>query len=189
MITGTPIDLRGNALYAAGGDTSRAKASAPFALTIKPSLGTITSISPVSGVQGATVPVTINGTNFAQGATVTVTNSANNAGVTVSNVVVASATQINATFTIASGAPLRPGGSRPFSTSAGATPPAVFTVLPAAPVLTSITPAIGAVGASVTVTLAGNNFVAAATVRVHVSGVTATNVSMTSASPDPQRPW
>ena len=181
LITGTPINLGATPFTLQVVDASGAKASAPFALTIKPSLGTITSISPVSGVQGATVPVTINGTNFAQGATVTVTNSANNAGVTVSNVVVASATQINATFTIASGAPLGPDNVT-VSTSAGATPPAVFTVLPAAPVLTSITPAIGAVGTSVTVTLAGNNFVAGATVQVSVSGVTATNVSVTSAT-------
>jgi streptogramin lyase len=181
LITGTPITSGATPFTLQVVDASGARTSAPFALTIKPSLGTITSISPVSGVQGTTVPVTINGTNFAQGATVTVTNSTNNAGVTVSNVVVASATQIDATFTIASGAPLGPDNVT-VSTSAGATPPAVFTVLPAAPVLTSITPAIGAVGTSVTVTLAGNNFVAGATVQVSVNGVTATNVSVTSAT-------
>ena len=63
---------------------------------------TLTSISPASGVQGSTVPVTLTGTDFVAGATVAVSNP----GVAVSNVVVVSGTQITATFTIGAGAAL-----------------------------------------------------------------------------------
>jgi hypothetical protein len=60
---------------------------------------TVTSVAPNQGAQGATVPVTINGSGFVSGASVSV-----GAGITVSNVVVGSATQITATLTIASAA-------------------------------------------------------------------------------------
>jgi glucose/arabinose dehydrogenase/subtilisin family serine protease len=64
---------------------------------------TVGSVSPNQGAAGATVPVTINGSGFAAGATLNV-----GAGITVSNVVVGSATQLTATLTIASGAALGP---------------------------------------------------------------------------------
>jgi hypothetical protein len=57
----------------------------------------LTSISPATGVQGTGVPVSLTGANFVSGATVAV----GNPGITVSGVTVVSATQINATFTIA----------------------------------------------------------------------------------------
>jgi len=61
---------------------------------------TVTSISPSQGAQGATVPVTINGSGFVAGAVVNISAT----GVTVSNVSVGSATQLTATLVIASGA-------------------------------------------------------------------------------------
>ena len=61
----------------------------------------VTSIAPIQGAQGASVPVTINGSGFVAGATVSV-----GAGITVSNVSVGSAAQITATLTIATGAAL-----------------------------------------------------------------------------------
>jgi subtilisin family serine protease len=56
----------------------------------------VTTVSPASGAQGATVPVTVTGTSFVTGATLNVGE-----GVTVSNVAVPSATQLTATLAIA----------------------------------------------------------------------------------------
>ena len=63
----------------------------------------LTSLTPNAAARGATVNVTLNGTNFATPATVTVQGSA----VTVSNVVVASPTTITATFRVSRSAARR----------------------------------------------------------------------------------
>ncbi len=70
--------------------------TASINVTLAP-VPTLTTIAPASGVQGATAPVTLTGTNFVSGATVAV----NNPGIAVSAVNVVSATQITVTFTIA----------------------------------------------------------------------------------------
>jgi hypothetical protein len=61
---------------------------------------TLRSVSPASGMQGASVAVTLTGTNFVSGATVSV----DNIGVTVSSVTLVSPTQITAVFSIAAAA-------------------------------------------------------------------------------------
>jgi hypothetical protein len=60
------------------------------------------SVTPPQGVQGATVPVTLTGSNFATGATLTLSGT----GIIVGNVAVPSATQLTATLTVACGATL-----------------------------------------------------------------------------------
>jgi glucose/arabinose dehydrogenase len=60
---------------------------------------TVTSIGPNQGAAGATVPVTVNGTQFAVGAALSV-----GAGITVTNVIVVSDTRLTATLTIGGGA-------------------------------------------------------------------------------------
>jgi hypothetical protein len=103
---------------------------ATFGITL--AAPSITSITPSSGVQGASVPITINGTNFVSGATVAVANP----GVTVSNVVVASAVQITATFAIASGAST--GNTNVTVTTSGGTSPAASFSVTAATAFTPI---------------------------------------------------
>jgi subtilisin family serine protease len=71
-------------------------ASASVLVPVMPTVG---GVSPASGEQGTTVPVTVSGTNFQSGATLTL-----GAGVTVSGVTVPSATQLQATLTIDSSA-------------------------------------------------------------------------------------
>src|SRR5579864_1868619 len=66
---------------------------------VLPAPPALTSISPNSGMQGQSVPVTLTGTNLITGATIGVSG----AGITVSNTTVAG-TQITATFTIAANA-------------------------------------------------------------------------------------
>lgn len=174
LIVGTPTASGTSKFTLQVTDTSRAVASAAFAVTINPAAPVITAITPSSGAQGATVPVTIAGANFVAGASVTISNP----GVAVSNVVVAGASQITATFTIAANAALG-AGSVVVTTSGGASPPVVFTVLPPAPVLTSISPAVGAPGTSVQVTLKGANFVPGALVTA-IGSVTAVAVTVVS---------
>jgi len=144
-----------------------------FTVTAAP---TLTSISPTTGVQGTNVPVTLTGTNFAGTATVNVSGS----GVTVSNVQVVSATQITANFGIAANAVV--GGDTVTVTSSGVTTNGVTFTVTAAPTLTSISPASGAQGANVPVTLTGTNFAANSTVNVSGSGVTVSNVQVVSAT-------
>lgn len=141
------------------------------------SVPTLTSISPASGSIGATVPVTLTGTNFLSGATVSI----NNAGVTVSNVTVVSATQITATFAIS---PSVSAGvaNVTVATANGTSGPVTFTVGSPAPTLSSVSPASGAQGADVPVTLSGSNFVAGATVNVGGGGVTVSNVNVSSST-------
>ena len=72
-------------------------------VAVAPDTPTLTSISPANGAAGASIAVTLSGSNFASGATVNA-----GAGITVSNLNVISATQIQATFAIAATAALGP---------------------------------------------------------------------------------
>jgi hypothetical protein len=83
---------------------------------------TITSISPASGARGTVVNVTITGTNLAG----TTSVAGGGAGVTISNVVVVSATQVTATFSILSGATT--GAHTVQLTASGQTATVTFTV-------------------------------------------------------------
>ena len=92
-------------------------------VTITPSPPTLTSVSPSSGVQNSSVPVTLTGTNFVSGATVSTTNS----GIAVSGVTVVSSTRITATFSIGANAAV--GAANVTVTTSGGTSGAVaFTV-------------------------------------------------------------
>ena len=144
-------------------------AAVTFTVTL-PSAVTLTSISPAYGAQGASAPVTLTGTGFVQGAQISIAN----AGVTAANIVVVSATEITATFTVAPNASLGPANVT-VTTVSGASGPVTFTVL--APLkLTSITPAAGAQGAGVPVTLTGAGFAPGAVISVNNPGVTPGNV-------------
>ena len=73
------------------------------ATAVVPVVPTLAGVSPTGGAQGATVPVTVSGTNFQSGATLTV-----GAGVTVTSVTVSAATQLLATLNIATDAAVGP---------------------------------------------------------------------------------
>jgi uncharacterized protein (TIGR03437 family) len=145
---------------------------------IVPGAPTLSSISPSSGAAGSSVGVTLSGTNFVVGAT---TVNANNAGISVTNVNVASATQLSAVFTIAAGASGT--ANVTVTTSGGTSNGTSFSIRPGVPTLSSISPSSGAAGSSVGVTLSGANFVAGATtVNANNAGLTVTNVNVASAT-------
>src|ERR1017187_7109099 len=75
--------------------TTSAGTSAPVVFTVKPPPPTLSTIAPAFGAPGATVPVTLAGTNFVAGAAILTSNS----GIAVSAVTVVSTTQITTTFT------------------------------------------------------------------------------------------
>jgi hypothetical protein len=151
--------------------------SASANVTLNPPPPSLASISPASGAQGATVSVTLNGSNFIPGASVSVTNPA----VSVTNVNVVSGTQITATFTIGTAAAVG-AANVTVTTSSGTSGPAVFTVNPPPPALTSISPSTGARGTAVSLTLNGTNFVSGAAVGVDNSGITVSAVAVLSTS-------
>ncbi len=121
--------------------------------TVKQALPVIASISPDSGNQGTTLNVTINGSNFT-GAS----NLQFGAGISVNSLSILSSNQIDANITIAADAAV---GSRDVSVAkAGGrfTLPGGFTVKQALPVITSVEPNQERQGATLNVTLTGNNF-------------------------------
>jgi hypothetical protein len=131
---------------------------------------TLNSVTPNSGARGAAVPVTLVGTNFTAGSTVAVAGT----GVTVGAVNVANSTTINTTFTIAGGTTAALGGDNVTVTNLSGTPSnaATFTVL--GPSLTGISPATGARGTTVAVSLTGNYLNGATAVTATGAGVSCT---------------
>ncbi len=137
----------------------------------------LTSISPVSATRGQTIPVVLMGSGLTGTTAITVPGG----GVTVSGIT-SSATQVNATFTIAATAA---GTARNVTVTApgGVSNSVPFTVvIPPAPTLNSVAPPIGVRGAAVPVTLAGTNFISgASSVAVSGAGVTVSGVTFGSA--------
>jgi hypothetical protein len=142
-------------------------------------VGTVASISPMTGVQGTTVSVTITGADLSLATGVNVSGT----GITVTNFVGGNATIVTATFTISPTATLG-GRNVTVTTPAGTTNAVTFTVVaPAAPTLTSIAPMSGIRGTSTPVALIGTNFVAGATVVVSPAAAGVSISGVTVASP------
>lgn len=143
------------------------------------------SITPDTGTAGTTVSVTLNGTGFVAGAT---TVAVSGIGVTVSASSVQSASSMTATFVIDA---VIAAGTRAVrvSTAGGASGTLPFTIVAgsspaiALPTITSLRQPDGATGTNLAQILSGTNFVAGATtVAVSGSGVTVTDVVVTSST-------
>ena len=136
---------------------------------------TLTSVAPNQGLQGATVAVTLTGTNFVVSAT---TVAVSGAGVTVNTIVVGSTTSLTANFVLDPAAPRRAHGDGHDGRRHERRRKPSRSILPA-PTLTSVAPNQGIRGhAPVAVTLTGTNFVVGATTvtRRRWPDVTVTNV-------------
>lgn len=127
VAAGASVGATSVTVTTAGGTSS----AASFSVTAP--APTVTSVSPSTGTQGATVVVTLTGDHFVSGATVAVANP----GITVSNVSVVSPTQITATFAISASASAGPTNVT-VSTSAGASTPGSFTVAAAPPTFPTV---------------------------------------------------
>jgi sugar lactone lactonase YvrE len=160
------VNAAGTILYIADDDGNRV-----WRVTLDPNIPapTLTSIAPATGIIGTSVAVTLTGSGFLGGASAVggsgcqingTTIFVSGTGVTVANVSVTRDDSLNATFNIAPNASLD-ARNVTVTTDAGTTGPVTFTIVAVPvppPTLASITPASGARGATVTVSLAGNNF-------------------------------
>jgi hypothetical protein len=169
--------IAGNA--APGGYSVTVSASSGVTLsrtfTVTSLTPTLTSVSPSSGAPGASVPVTLTGTNFVSPVTVNIPGS----GVTAGSASVVSSTQITTTFNISSGATLG-GYTVSVTTINGTSGTATFTVAPPPPTLTSISPSSASPSTNTPVTLTGTNFTSPVTINIGASGVTTSGVTVTS---------
>ncbi len=133
---------------------------------------TLTSISPASHTRSSTFTVTLTGTNLTGASAVTVSGAGVTTAITGGN-----ATTVTATFTITAGAAL--GARNVTVTTPGGTSNAVtFTIV--APVLTSVTPHIGARSTVVPVVIAGSGFSSATAVTVSGGGITVSGFTVVS---------
>ena len=142
--------------------------SSPATFTVEPPV-TLSGITPVSGLQGTNVSVTLTGTNFAAPFIVNA-----GSGITVSSINVTSSTSATATFGIAVSAAL---GTRnvTVTTPGGTSNAQTFSVFPPIPTLSGISPSTGIQGGTFFVFLTGTNFVAGLTINagpdIIVSGI------------------
>ena len=143
----------------------------------------LSSIIPVSGYRGRTVPVTLVGT----GLTGTTAVNVPGGGVTVSGITVTPGTggspdTVTATFTIANGAGATPRSVTVTTPTGGGTSNAVtFTVVtPPAASLTSIAPPTGIRGTTVPVTLTGTDFIGVTGINVPGGGITVSGLNVVS---------
>ena len=141
----------GVAVTTLGGTT----AALPFTtLLVSAVPPTLTSVAPASSYQGATVLVTLTGSNFSSGLSVTASN-----GITVSNVSVTNGSTATATLTIDPAAQV---GSHSISvvTPGGVSGAVSFRVDLPPPTVTGINPVQAVAGTSPDVELSGTNFTA-----------------------------
>lgn len=136
-------------------------------------LPTVSSVSPNNGQQGSTISVTITGTGFLNTPTSINFSGAN---VSITGTSCPNDTTCTANFVLASNAAV---GAQNVSVTnnSGTSGNVTFTVnaLPAAPTLTSLGPANGIIGSSVTVALVGTNFGNTSTINFSDSGITVFN--------------
>ena len=153
-----------------------------FTVTAGTTGPTISSISPSSGQQGQGGPVAIVGqnTHFVQGTTQVSVGS----GITVSNIVVTCPTCLTAQLAIAAMASTGPHDVTVTTGTEVATLAGGFTVQPGTPILTSLNPASGQQGQSLTATITGQfTHFAQGTTQVSFSaGITVSNINVASAT-------
>jgi hypothetical protein len=183
---GFPIDIAltnaGDGLYIVDYKDNRIRLISTAPPGVVPS---ISSISPSSGVSGRDYQVTLSGNGFVvsggNGCADGTTNIAiTGAGVTISGQSISNDT-ITATFSVAPDAPAA-SHDVTVSNSFGASNAVKFSVGLPTPTITSISPSSGLRGTTVTVTLAGTNFVSGSgtTVKISTGGVAAGSVSVQS---------
>jgi len=140
---------------------------------------TLASAAPNAGDRGATVSVTLTGTNFGTATTVSV-----GGGITVSNVTITSPTTLTASLTIPT---TTVAGVYNITVSNGtgfsSTLTGGFTARNLAPTVASVSPATADRGKSTTVSITGTNFETGVTTGVSFgAGVTVTSFTVTNAT-------
>lgn len=150
------------------------------AFTVGALAPTLTALSPNSGDRGATVLVTLTGSNFAGG----VTTVSATGGITVGAVTVTSPTTLTASLTIPSATPAGLYNVTVSNGDAGtATLTQAFTAKNLAPTVASVSPASEDRGKSITVSVTGTGFETGVTTGVTFgAGITVTSFTVTNAT-------
>jgi hypothetical protein len=154
--------------------TTASGTSGPRIFTVLPLAPTLTAITPVSAVQGTTVNVVLTGANFVVGMTVTAGDE-----ISVKNLSIVNSTSATATFAVSASAATGPRDIT-VTTPGGTSGPVSFDIIAApVPTLTGITPNLGVLDSSVTVTLTGTNFLPGVSVEM-MEGITVSTVTYVS---------
>jgi hypothetical protein len=139
---------------------------------------TLTSMTPVNGQAGTSVPVTLTGSSLTGVTAITVSGS----GVTASGITVVNDTTVTANLAITLGAAATARNLSVTNAGGATSPNLTFTVVaPPAPTVSSITPNTGVRGTTVPVTITGSNFTTTGT-TVAISGGNVTVGSVAVAS-------
>jgi hypothetical protein len=180
----SPNQIAANITIAAGSDTGKRDVTIttpggsfvlPAGFTVKQALPVISSLNPAQGSQGATLSVSLIGTNFTGASEVRF-----GTGVAVNSFTVLSSTQITASITIISGTGIGPRDVSVTTPGGSVILPDSFVIKQALPAVTSVSPNQASEGETIDVIISGSNF----------DGVTAVNFgagvsvkSITSLSP------
>ncbi len=130
--------------------------------------------SPQQGNLGQSVNVTIPGTNFVAGATSILFLTGT--GVTASNVNIVNSTTLTATLNIAANAPA--GGLQLAVTTPGGTSSSRLFLVFGTPSIAGITPASGAHGSAVNISISGNNISRDSILKFSGAGITTSNLTI-----------
>ncbi len=168
-ITGTPTAAGTSNFTVMVTDALAQTAARALSIIVTAPVPTLNVPSPNSGNQGQSVNVTLTGANFIIGQT---TINVGGTGVTASNFNVNSSTQATVTMIVAANSALGDHGVT-LTTPGGTSNSRAFTVY-GVPAISSINPAGGNVGTSLTVTFTGTNFINAQA-TVSGTGITLSN--------------
>lgn len=156
IVSDASLGTRNVSVYTPGGVFAL-----PNSFTVKQALPALISVSPDQDKQGATVNVTITGTNL-----ITTSTLQFGSGIAVNSFSALSSNQLAVNITLAADAAV---GTRDVSvTTAGGsfTLPSSFTVKPAAPIITSVSPNQGNQEKTLDVIIEGTNLIGASEVKL-----------------------
>lgn len=161
--------------------TGAQSVTATGGFTVVASPPAVSLVSPTQGVQGATVAVTVQGqnTHFAPGAT---TVAMSGTGATAANLTVQNALSLSFQLTIAADAAT---GTRTLTVTSGAEiVTALFTIAPAPASISSVNPASGSAGQSLSLSVTGQNtsFGPSTVAAFSGSGITVTSTNAASST-------
>jgi PKD repeat protein len=144
-------------------------------ITVSSYSPTVSGISPSQGVQGSSIPISVYGNYFVNGATITLKNQSTI--ITATSVTFVSATTLTGTVVIPSGATLGPWDvvvTTPDMQTGTLTNGFMISSPGPGPTFTSISPPAGPIAGGTAVTITGTNFASGGSFGVTIGGAAAT---------------
>jgi hypothetical protein len=144
---------------------------------------TVSGISPSQNIQGVSVPISVYGNNFVNGANITLKNQSS--AIAATSVVFQSATLLTGSLVIPSGATVGPWDvvvTNPDTQTGTLTNGFMINPPGPAPTFISISPSSGSAAGGTSVTITGTNFISGGSFGVTIGGASATSVVRVDAS-------